>query len=773
MNLDKTRRDFLRQMSAGVLLTPLLDEAVFPQTRLKYGVPLYQKFNTLFPLGSHLCRWPMPPMSEMKKDMENLKRHGFNLIKLQEQWAVNEPLEGRIEFSAYEELIAHAAKLEMGIYLGLTCEQAPAWLWRKYPDCRMVGRNGQVITYEAQGPLPSDGKPGPCFDHPGALAEQTRFIKELVRVLGAYENLVVWNTWQEIAYWSESIVGQPVCYCENTLAFFRRWLTEKYSDLDGLNRAWKSRYAEWRDVMPERQTGKSSLPQDVDWNYFMNNVQIAGVLRHRAQAIKEADPFKRPIFAHKSGPQIGSGVDWTYARTQDFLGSSSYPAWGIGHDWDDIRQKNNKPYERDKVMLEENWSLALNFDYVRSANQPGHRVWAAELQGGPVSTGLQKGRVPTAADIRRWMLTIVASGGTGISFWVTRAEIMAGETNGFSLLDSEGDSTERYEEAARVGQALNRHADLFGQPSWPQAEAAILINEDNYNVQAALPQGTSHLMYSTRGWHRLFWEKNIAVDFLESSQLGESSQLKYKALVLPFPLALSESLAAKLMSYVEQGGTLISETGPGRLTEHAFANRGELSPLSRRLFGVRQQSFSMVREPQNAARWSPSERTWGEFADEAVLEGTGILAGQRLRANAYLETFECDGSEPCFKIQDHVAGTVKTLGKGRAWLLGTLAGHNATANRDAFSLNALQAILKTCLVPQNEYQGQLLWRRRAIAGKQAWLFTNPTGKDIVEEIKIPAAHKVTDLFGAELARRNDRVTITVKGHDISAIILEV
>jgi len=38
-------------------------------------------FSGLFPLGSHLCREPMPAMSEMKRDMENLKRHGFNLVK--------------------------------------------------------------------------------------------------------------------------------------------------------------------------------------------------------------------------------------------------------------------------------------------------------------------------------------------------------------------------------------------------------------------------------------------------------------------------------------------------------------------------------------------------------------------------------------------------------------------------------------------------------------------------------------------------------------------
>ena len=148
-------------------------------------------FARWFPLGSHLCREPMPPMAELKRDMENLKRRGFNLIKLQEHWAVDEPQEGRFDFSRYEELIDHAAKLDLGVYLGLTCEQAPPWLFRKHPDCRMERQDGTRVAYEATATLPSDGKPGPCFDHPKAMKAQKRFIARLVRQLGRHPNIVV------------------------------------------------------------------------------------------------------------------------------------------------------------------------------------------------------------------------------------------------------------------------------------------------------------------------------------------------------------------------------------------------------------------------------------------------------------------------------------------------------------------------------------------------------------------------------------------------------
>lgn len=432
-----------------------------------------QQFNKVFPLGAHLCREPMPLMSELKRDMGILKSNGFNLIKLQEHWAIDEPAEGKYDFSRYEELIGYAGKLEMGVYLGLTMEQAPPWLWEKYPDCRMEGELGLPISYEAQATLPFDGKPGPCFDHPDTLVDQLRFISKVVKTLGVYENIVVWNTWQEIGYASETTSGQLVCYCPNTLIFFRKWLMERYGDLDGLNRAWNTRYAQWKYVAPDRlkKTGtgifsKGCLPQDVDWKYFLENIRLAKILKDRADTIKQVDPFKRPVFAHEAVPSIGPGSYWSLAKSQDFLGTSAYPTWCISNPWDDDKPVNGRFPDKHRALLVEMLDgLALRFDYTRSWNRRGAPIWAAEFQGGPVNFGAHRGRVPSADDMRRWMLTAIASGFTAICFWVARAEIMAQEANGFSLLDSVGDSTERFQEVSRIGRALNKHADLFAQPT--------------------------------------------------------------------------------------------------------------------------------------------------------------------------------------------------------------------------------------------------------------------------------------------------------------------
>jgi len=720
------------------------------------------KFNKVFPFGSHLCREPMPPMAEMKRDMENLKKHGFNLIKLQEHWQIDEPVEGKYDFSRYEELIEYAAGLDLGVYLGLTCEQAPAWLWKKHPDCRMVGQTGLPLAYEAQTTMPGDGKPGPCYDSPGAMEDMKKFIRQLVQILGRFENIVVWNTWQEIGVgWS----GEAVCYCANTMQVFRSWLKERFSgNLDALNSEWNTRHVDWSDIVPDRCAARQSVAVNVAWQHFLANERIARILRARAETIREADHLKRPVFAHKGGPIIGSGQDWTYASCQDFLGSSCYPAWnparyqGIAND------------SAHDALVGEMYFVARYFDYIRSCNRRGAPVWAAEFQGGPINTNFHKGRVPYPEDMRRWLLTAVASGVSGISFWVTRAEIMALECNGFSLLDSEGDTTQRFEEATRIGQALNNHADLFGKASWPGAEVGILINEWNYQFCANMAQGGGNLATSVGGWHRILWEAGIPVDFVEVSDLEKEYISRYRILILPFPLSLSEETARKLTRYVESGGMLLSEAAPGRINEWAFCTRGELSPEMGKLFGVRQKSFTMVREPAHGAIWSPPQRTWGEYLDAAMLEGVGMLAGRKLRANVYLETFECRGSEPCLKYGSHVAAAWRAVGQGIAVLLGTYVGHNGVAYPDPETRATVVELLKSG-GGTSQHSRRLLLRKRAIPGKEAWLFTNPMERSLTERVCLAGWRNVEDLFGEPVQRAGDWVDLTVKSLDVRVLVL--
>jgi hypothetical protein len=351
----------------------------------------------------------------------------------------------------------------------------------------------------------------------------------------------------------------------------------------------------------------------------------------------------------------------------------------------------------------------------------------------------------------------LAHGESGISFWVLRREVAAAELNGFGLLDSTGDTTDRFAEAGRLARALNRHADLLGQPSTPPAEAAILIDDANHRFQQTMTPLGEHQVYGVRGWHRLLFDLGVPVDFLFDQDF-DTLAARYRVLILPFPLLLSDALAQRLAAWVAAGGTLISDCCPGRVDENAFATRGEISALAGKLFGVEQESFQLLREPGDVRRWTPAERTWGEFHDHCWLEGVGPLAGKHLRPALCLTTFQPRGSETVLTADGRCAGTLRRHGNGAAWLIGSLPGHAGLAHRHADHHAGIAALLAAAGIRPQMLGGCYL-RKRIAGDREAWFLFNPSVEPVTVELPGP----VEDLLDEPVTLQDAGVTLTVPG----------
>jgi hypothetical protein len=365
----------------------------------------------------------------------------------------------------------------------------------------------------------------------------------------------------------------------------------------------------------------------------------------------------------------------------------------------------------------------------------------------------------------------MSCGVSAISFWVTRAEIVAQENNGFSLLDSRGVTTERYEEASRIGKLLRTNSDLFAHPTRQKAKVGIIINEDNYQFCRSFYGTERHLYNSIRGWYHILWRSGYPVDFVIIDEIEAKTAGQYKALILPFPLELSDKFALQLKDYVSAGGNLICEGAAGRISENSLAVRGEMSPVIAEMAGVQQKSFIVVREPDNEQRWTPRERTWGEFAPVTYLEGIGEFEGFKTLANYYLQTFECLGGTPVFKAGDDVAACENTMGKGKIWLLGTFIGHNGTAYFTPSILELGDKFMKLSGVEAQKI-GNLLVQKRISGEKEAWIITNPTQEDVTESFDISAMKNPEVLIGDKWEIKNNMAKITVNSLDIIVVVFE-
>ena len=57
----------------------------------------------------------------------------------------------------------------------------------------------------------------------------------------------------------------------------------------------------------------------------------------------------------------------------------------------------------------------------------------------------------------------------------------------------------------------------------------------------------------------MLWRNGYPVDFVNITDIDEKYIEQYSALILPFPLSLSDNFALKLKDYTTDGGNLICE----------------------------------------------------------------------------------------------------------------------------------------------------------------------------------------------------------------------
>jgi beta-galactosidase len=323
------------------------------------------------------------------------------------------------------------------------------------------------------------------------------------------------------------------------------------------------------------------------------------------------------------------------ARAVDFYGTSLYP-------------KHSFPATH--------WSLtrrALAMDFARSAGG-AKGFYVGELQAGFGVRGVVVGEEITADDHELYLWGAVARGAKAVNFFAFYPMSSGYESGGYGLIHLDGTLTERARRSGGNARKITENAERLLASRPQPAEAVLLFNRFATLIGGYQFSGErTALRDSAAGYHRMFFERNIPLDFLSPTETNLEQLRQYKLVIVPYPLMLTEKSARMLETYVREGGRLFVEARPGWVDDRGQAQLIIPGFGWEKMFGVRERSVT----PRGEFRLKIGEK---EFPAATFEERFDILDPEAMTLARF------DNGAPAL--------IERAYGKGHALLLGAFAG---------------------------------------------------------------------------------------------------
>lgn len=516
-----------------------------------------------------------------KDDLLKIKALGFNAVRTWVEWNVGEPREGEYHLENLDLLLRLADEVGLKVLVQVYVDSAPEWIGRKYPDGHYTAQDGQ--------PIPSQAAPGYCFDHRGVREAMLGFFREVARHAQRGRAFYAWDLWSEPAALNWARIGyksEPLfCYCPSSIERFREWLKKKYGTLGGLNEAWHRTFSDWSQVEPPRYGTILTYTDFMDWRVYYG-YKLAEDLKMRNDAVKEVDRNHiTTSHAPNPSPLVRTLAD-SYDPSDDFLMKDSVDFFGTS-------------FYPKLTSVENNWSLerrVLAMDLTNSMTA-GRGFYVGELQSGFGVHGTIVGSPVTSSDFELWTWGMVSRGARAINYYAFYPMNAGYESGGYGMINLDGTLTARSRTAGEIARRIEANADFILQSHPEPAEAAIVFSPLAPLVGGYDEEGSRTAIHqAVAGYHRMFFERNLPVDVLSSRELEQDHLQRYKLVIVPYPVMLTEEEAKVLMEYVSSGGHLFVEARPGWVDERGHAQPRVPGFDWDKMLGIREKQLIPRRE---------------------------------------------------------------------------------------------------------------------------------------------------------------------------------
>ncbi|OAA29464.1 beta-galactosidase [Kosmotoga arenicorallina S304] len=442
----------------------------------------------------------------IEKDVEIMKTLGFNAVRIGEfAWSFVEPSPGEYDFSLFDRVIETFSKNGIGVIMGTPTATPPAWLVKSHPEILQENESGHKLNFGSRRHY--------CFN---SLVYR-KFAREITRKYaeryGKSDTIIAWQIDNEYGCHNSTL-----CYCDNCAKKFRKWLKDKYHNIEALNKAWgtvfwSQQYRDWEEIDPPRHTIASHNPSlSLDYMRFSSDSAIEF---HREMAEEVRKYSSKPI-THNLMVNFTEIDYYKLSKELDFVswdnyipGDYDYHLQGMNHDL--MRSLKNEPF----LVMEQ---------------QPGRVNWR------------KVNNYHDPEQLKYWIAQSMAHGAFGSLIFRYRQLPYGAEQYHSALLNYDGSLTPRAIAAKEGFKAFMDEEILI-----PIKETAIYIDYENFWIDRTdrLNNNFSLLSDSILIAYKALRELGYNVDFV----FPEDDISEYKLLFIPSAYYVRDEFLKKLSTF--------------------------------------------------------------------------------------------------------------------------------------------------------------------------------------------------------------------------------
>jgi beta-galactosidase len=491
--------------------------------------------------------------SRWEEDIRLMKEASFNIVRLGHLcWDSFEPSDGIYCFEWFDRIMELFYENGISVVLDIATRPAPVWLHKKHPSVNITDIYGNMQNSHTRY---MEDIGDPYFKKYGY-----RFARKLVERYSTHPALLAFGLCNELG-------AGFVSYSKEVEKRFIRWVKNKYSSLEKLNKAWSTqrwsrRLNSFEDIfLPVSAIVKPPPERYLDLCRFYSD-EIIEYMRGLSEIVKKYASGKREATNHWAEHR-GIGFDYlkSYRELIDIPGTGFYP--GVN------------PEDTDALI-----GACMIMDHrIGEKDTP---ILCLEFQ-----TGTYGGYACPRKAMRMYAWLTLLYRSQAVLAWTWRSMLGGEEQYLFGLLDHDGNTGRKYEEFKQVAEEFKK-VEKYGLPRKTTPEIAVAYSFESLKVSIYENSyyKTDYNQQLLNTYKPLF-NLNLDSNIIDLRHINN----EYKVILVPGHCLMDSSSASTIRSFVQNGGTVIMTAYSAKVNEHNQVFDNPMPGLLSDVFGIRSNAF--------------------------------------------------------------------------------------------------------------------------------------------------------------------------------------